>query len=180
MNTASHSLKKLSLSLLASGVLLLPAVQVSAADPATKSDSIETNAKEGWKEGMIEGAYLFNTHLSAKDIDVEVTGSTAVLKGYVATNAEKSLAEEIAQSVDGVETVNNQLSVNANKAKSESQTVDNVKSDLSDAAITAKVKSKLLANSEVKGLKINVDTANKEVTLSGTVSSDTERDLAYY
>lgn len=41
-----------------------------------------------------------------------------------------------------------------------------------DAAITATVKTKLLADPDVAGLKIDVDTRNKIVTLSGTVASE--------
>ncbi|MFZ5605528.1 MAG: BON domain-containing protein [Pseudomonadota bacterium] len=182
MNTSTFTFKKLSVSLLMAGALLVPAVQVSAAgpEPATTMDSVKTNTKEGWKEGMIEGAYLFNSNLSALRIDVEVMGNTALLKGYVDSGAAKSLAEEIAYSVDGIDKVNNQLTVDPNKAPAEPKTTSMLKSELSDAAITAKVKSKLLANSDVKGLAIDVDTANKEVTLTGKVSTDTERDLAYY
>lgn len=40
-----------------------------------------------------------------------------------------------------------------------------------DSVITTKVKSKLLADPKVKGLKIDVDTLEGEVTLTGLVSS---------
>lgn len=40
-----------------------------------------------------------------------------------------------------------------------------------DVTITAAVKTKLLKDSEVKGLRINVDTYRKEVTLNGSVEN---------
>ena len=43
-----------------------------------------------------------------------------------------------------------------------------------DSFITAKVKSKLLADSMVKGFKIDVDTLEGEVTLTGIVSTEKE------
>jgi hyperosmotically inducible protein len=43
-----------------------------------------------------------------------------------------------------------------------------------DSLITAKVKSRLLADSMVKGFRIDVDTVEREVTLTGIVSTDTE------
>lgn len=49
-------------------------------------------------------------------------------------------------------------------SKSAGQTVD-------DAAITSKVKAALLADPDVAGLKINVDTAKGKVTLKGEVKS---------
>jgi len=44
-----------------------------------------------------------------------------------------------------------------------------------DTAITAKVKSALMAEPGLKSLKIDVDTKNATVTLSGSVDSDASR-----
>lgn len=42
---------------------------------------------------------------------------------------------------------------------------------MNDAAITASVKSKLLGDSDIKGLQVNVDTHNGVVTLHGKIQS---------
>jgi hyperosmotically inducible protein len=55
--------------------------------------------------------------------------------------------------------------------RSAGQTVD-------DAAVTAKVKAALLAESGVDGTKINVDTFNGRVTLKGEVPSQAQIDKA--
>jgi hyperosmotically inducible protein len=55
--------------------------------------------------------------------------------------------------------------------RSAGQTVD-------DAAVTAKVKAALMAESGVDGTKINVDTSNGRVTLKGEVPSKTMIDRA--
>jgi osmotically-inducible protein OsmY len=47
-----------------------------------------------------------------------------------------------------------------------------------DASITAAVKTKLLGDTAVRGLKIDVDTKDNVVTLTGTVRSAAERDEA--
>ena len=49
---------------------------------------------------------------------------------------------------------------------------------ITDAAITSAVKAKFLADTTVKGLKIDVDTSSGMVTLNGTVSSRAEADRA--
>jgi len=49
---------------------------------------------------------------------------------------------------------------------------------ITDAAITSAVKTKFLADSDVAGLKIDVDTSNGVVTLNGTVKSKAEMDKA--
>ena len=47
-----------------------------------------------------------------------------------------------------------------------------------DGAITAKVKTALLADPDVKGLRIDVDTKNGVVTLKGTADKSANRDRA--
>ena len=47
--------------------------------------------------------------------------------------------------------------------------------NVTDAAITSAVKTKFLADSQVGGLKINVDTNHHVVTLTGTVKSEAEK-----
>lgn len=47
----------------------------------------------------------------------------------------------------------------------------NAASAVSDAGLTAKVKTALLADEQVKGMKINVDTSNQVVTLTGEAQS---------
>ena len=49
---------------------------------------------------------------------------------------------------------------------------------ITDAAITTAVKTKLLADSKTPGLKIDVDTSDGVVTLSGTVPSKAVADKA--
>jgi hyperosmotically inducible periplasmic protein len=178
--------------MLLAGAMSMAALQAQAADAARAGQPISSpnsqstqevkhNIKEGWHEGVVEGAFLFNRNLSALDIDVEVKGSTAVLTGYVDSATKKSLAEQVALGVDGITAVDNKLVVDANKAvRNDPPSASNIGPAISDAAITAKVKSKLLANSEVSGLKVNVDTKDKVVTLKGAVEDDAKRDLVYY
>lgn len=49
---------------------------------------------------------------------------------------------------------------------------------LGDAALTAKIKSKMALDDTVKALSIDVDTSDGVVTVSGTVSSQLERSRA--
>ena len=49
---------------------------------------------------------------------------------------------------------------------------------IDDATITAKVKTNLIAEPDLKGMAIDVDTAQNVVTLKGTVASDDVRKRA--
>lgn len=176
----SSVMKKLPLAVMLAGVLSVPAAYIHAASPSsTDGQTLKSNAKEGWQEGRVEGAILFNNNLSALDINVEVHSQTAILSGFVDSTTAKSLAEQVALGVDGITAVENKLVVDPKKAQ-RNDASENMGATISDAAITAKVKSKLLANTEVSGLKVNVDTKNKIVTLNGQVESDAKRDLVYY
>ncbi|HEY7501723.1 MAG TPA: BON domain-containing protein [Vicinamibacterales bacterium] len=52
------------------------------------------------------------------------------------------------------------------------------KEALGDGAITAKIKAKMALDDHVKALDLNVDTVNGDVTVSGKVRSNAERDRA--
>jgi len=197
MKTDLQFKKSLLSILLASTVAVAPLAIVAQANPDKHpqdeqqevSQSAEQGVEQQWKAGLVEGAYLFNTSLNNFKIDVDVTGSTATIEGNVDTDVEKSLAEEIALSIDGIDKVDNRLTVASSSDKDAMQAaeVDQDQSDsktfkekLSDAAITTKVKSRLIANPQATGLDINVDTEDGTVTLNGQVESDTEKELAFY
>jgi hyperosmotically inducible protein len=58
------------------------------------------------------------------------------------------------------------------------EAVDRTGAVMTDAAVTSAVKTKFLADTAVSGLKIDVDTKDGMVTLSGTVATKTEADRA--
>jgi hyperosmotically inducible protein len=62
----------------------------------------------------------------------------------------------------------------------EAATADNKSAGeaVDDTVTTTKVKTALLADSDIKGLQINVDTSNGVVTLSGAVDNQTQIDRA--
>jgi osmotically-inducible protein OsmY len=112
--------------------------------------------------------------LSAMMINTDVKDGVAHLEGEVGTDAQREMAAELAMTVDGVTSVMNDLQVNA-----DAQTLgEQLAEGLDDAALTARVKSRLLASENTSGLQINVDTSDSVVTLSGEVDSETARELA--
>jgi len=63
-------------------------------------------------------------------------------------------------------------------ANDASRAADKVGNVIEDSAITAKVKTALLADPDVKGLMIDVDTKDGVVTLKGTTDKSSNRDRA--
>ncbi len=67
----------------------------------------------------------------------------------------------------------------ANEMKNDAKSAaDKAGTAIEDSAITAKVKTALLADPDVKGLMIDVDTKNGVVTLKGTADKQANRDRA--
>lgn len=78
-----------------------------------------------------------------------------------------------AQVKDGAQRVGNALEQGAQKLEAEVGPV--ARAVLDDAGVTARVKAKLLADPEVGGMYIDVDTLDGKVTLNGKVKSQDER-----
>jgi len=149
----------------------------------------DSKIRDAWLDGKLELAYAVNRHLNPFTIDTKLVDGVAYLTGTVESEIDKELAELIAVGIDGIHEVKNNLVVDKKAVPAKSgeegeQAMQDSNQERSfaqwfdDATVTAMVKSSLLSNSETEGLKINVDTNYDVVTLSGTVSSNEEKDLA--
>ena len=145
----------------------------------TNSESVSDQIGDARREAQIWTTYATNPHLHAFDLKVEVKGGKAILNGKVQSGTAKDLAEQIALGVDGIKQVDNRLVVDASYEPPKRGTAERSFGDtVQDATITASVKSKLLWNTHTDGLDIHVDTNRCQVTLTGTVASGEEKDLA--
>lgn len=141
---------------------------------------------EGVLEGKLEMAIVLNKHLNPFEIDIDVEGDKAILEGEVDSEIDKDLAESLAEGIEGISSVENRLTVNKNPSKSKAMQDEKVAGDadrdfsqfFSDVSTTASIKTELLANDNIKGLDLNVDTVNNQVTLSGKVQSEAQKSLA--
>ena len=116
--------------------------------------------------------------VNASQIDVDTQNKVVTLTGAVDTEMAKARAVELARGTDGVARVTNNLIVRDVAAAMPPAGPDAQRVALTDPSITASVKSKLLADPDVAGLRIDVDTRDGVVTLTGTVSTPLEKDEA--
>ncbi len=147
----------------------------------------EKGAKDAWIDGKAEATLLFNGNLDSFDINTDVNNGNVVLTGKVDHSVDKKLAEELVSNIDGVMSVDNQLSVIEEKDmdKLASDMSDDAESEydeqtgtLTDAKIATVIKTRLLMDSDISGFDIDVDVEAGNVTLTGNVDSDAERQLA--
>jgi osmotically-inducible protein OsmY len=114
--------------------------------------------------------------VKAVEINVDTKNKVVTLSGTVDNDAAKTQAVALARGTEGVADVVDNITVTA--AAPPAQAQSGVGQALDDATITAAVKSKLIADTVVGGLKIDVDTQSGIVSLSGPVKSQTEKDTA--
>lgn len=180
MNTQAN---KASRNKIATAVMVALSLGASGAALADNNADYSGAVKDAWLDGRIETAFALNRHLNPFSIDTKVENGVAHLSGTVESDIDRDLAGEIALNINGVTDVRNDLAVKEKGAMEKvadttRQKTNNLMDAIDDATTTASVKTRLMANDNVKGLSINVDTKDDVVTLSGKVRSTEERDLA--
>jgi osmotically-inducible protein OsmY len=128
-----------------------------------------------WYAGRIEGALAYNSYLDSTDLGVDVEAGTATIKGTVASDTERDLAEQITASVEGIKIVSNKIEVDPELAP-RSRPVWLQKS--MDATTTAAVKSRLSANKNLASTKVDVLTKDAIVVLKGSVANSNQKEIA--
>jgi hyperosmotically inducible periplasmic protein len=103
--------------------------------------------------------------LKDANINVDTKAGKVTLTGSLKTAGLKGVATNVAKSVKGVKSVDNQITVEG-------------PAPADDAAITKSVQAKLAATPSLKNANINVATSGGVVTLSGTVKAKGLKGLA--
>ncbi|MGS2719028.1 BON domain-containing protein [Paraglaciecola aestuariivivens] len=155
--------------------IFIAAAISTASFNASAQNTWKDTAKDAWIDGKAESTLLFNGNLNSFDINTDVKNGTVILTGKVDTSVDSALAEELVRSLEGVKDVENNLTVVAtDKPKQDNQMMQQLK----DSKVETVVKTRLLFESEVSGLDIDVEVEKGVVTLKGEVASDSERQLA--
>ena len=105
------------------------------------------------------------THVAARD-------GVVTLDGTASSAAHKALAEDIAENVDGVRSVKNNLKVATSPARPRT-----LAEKIDDASVTAQVKAVLLAHRGTHMLTTRVKTHRGVVTLQGEARNPAEKEL---
>jgi hyperosmotically inducible protein len=154
----------------------------------------------------VKGKLAADDTVKAYRIDVDTKDRVVTLNGAVDTPAARARAVQLAKATDGVREVVDQLTVTpgvtpttgvddkiqgeAREAardadaktdaaqKKAGDTADRAGNVVSNAALTSAVKTKFLADTDISGLKIDVDSNNGVVTLTGMVPSAAEKNRA--
>lgn len=161
-----------------------PQGQMSEADAGRTPQQGETLATALDDTGItaqVKGRLASDARTQPADIAVETNNGVVTLSGTAPSTAAKSAAEELARMVPEVKGVDNRIDesrpVDEMADGSEAATT-RAGASVDDAWITTKVKSALLADPQIQGLKIDVDTEQGVVSLSGEIESVAEQKQA--
>jgi hyperosmotically inducible protein len=139
--------------------------------PTAHSDSAGAAIGDAAITTKVKAKYLGDDRLKGSHIKVTTTNGVVTLTGSAPNADSKSAAEELANGVNGVKSVDDELTTPASQG-SVHKAVAKTERVGSDSWITTKVKSEIMADSVSKGFKVSVKTVNGVVMLSGVLPND--------
>lgn len=129
--------------------------------------------------GQVRAALEINRSLQPYDFDVKTENGVVVLGGEVPTEELRQAAQQIAAGVPDVREVRNEVRVGGGQAAADpSAARRSVGENIDDRALEAKVRMAYSLNRGMAGSDVMVNAFKREVTLSGTVASEAQRQLA--
>jgi len=169
------------------------ALSLGACTTTTEKSGTRTMAQtidDATITGSVKTALLADARTKGFDINVDTARGVVTLNGGADSQAAKNAAGQIAANAAGVVRVDNRLVVAADgtyrRQEANTETASGRVRDaltdtgetIDDAWITSKVKTQFLADPDIKGLNITVETNNNVVTLSGIAQSNHNRQRA--
>ena len=130
-------------------------------------------------EAKVKSKLAADSEVKASDITVTAKDHVVTLRGNIDSAAAKDRALQLARETSGVTSVVDEIAVRTSESTGDApDSGRSIGEKVDDAGITMAVKSKLLDDPDVKGSKIDVDTREGIVYLTGTVRSETEKTKA--
>jgi hyperosmotically inducible periplasmic protein len=133
----------------------------------------------------VKSKLMWSKHAEGLATNVDTQSGQVTLQGTASSEDAKALAERLAKSTRGVESVDNQLEVTGGEPGAVDSAIDTARDTaedtgeyITDSWITTKVKSTFMWSSDVTAGDISITTTDGVVALTGKVHSEAERDEA--
>ena len=143
-----------------------PTAPTAGTGTAPAGTTVGTEIDDSVVTARVKSALLADNDTSSFEIKVETRKGQVQLSGFVDTQARIDNAIALTRKVEGVASVENGMTLKEGKA-----TVGNI---VDDGIVTAKVKSALLADPDIKSFDIAIATRKGEVQLSGYVNNQAQ------
>jgi osmotically-inducible protein OsmY len=141
-----------------------------------KVESAYPEKSDGWMAIKIRSRLLVKANVSAATTKVVVNDGNVVLSGTADNIAQKDLTAIYAKDIDGVKTVQNEITIKDQPAPGEKMT-ERMSDKMGDASITSQVKYALLTHKATSALKTKITTNDGAVVVTGEASSAAEKSL---
>ena len=142
------------------------ALVVAAVALLASSGPVRASETDDRIESSFKKTYVYKTYLKDEHIKISSKDGAVTLSGSVANETHKPMAEDTAEALPGVKSVDNRIEVTGDRP-----------AENSDTWISMKVKSALLYHRNVSGTKTEVSVADGVVTLKGEAASQAQKDL---
>jgi len=136
-------------------------------------DTLERESAEAALTAKVKAALALSKHVSATAIDVDAEGQAVRLTGTVPSAEVRKLAEQIALETEGVETVQNDLTVEGSPGQRQS---GSRAAPRLDAEIQSAVRSAIAGNHDLAGASVRVESG--VVTLEGALATPAQKHKA--
>jgi hyperosmotically inducible protein len=147
---------------------------------------------DSWLTTKVQAKYFADRTIKARYINVDTRDGVVTLSGFVERPEQRTHAEQIARSTDGVRSVVDQLLVGhappgysaaaPSSAVATTGSGDNPGAGTTpppdDATITSSIQAKYFVEPSIKARQVDVDVRGGVVTLRGEVASEAERGQA--
>ncbi len=123
--------------------------------------------------GSVKAAFAVHRDLANRPIDIATDGGVVTLSGEVASKEERESAEELAANVEGVESVENRLEVDADMGEVEADpSPKSLGQRLDDVALLTKIRTALHLDREARKIDVDIQVSSGRVVLRGEVPSE--------
>src|ERR1017187_1859970 len=143
--------------------LVLVVAMVALMGSGTPLRASETDSRI---ESSFKKTYAYKTYLKDEHIKISSKDGVVTLSGAVADETHKPMAQNVAEALPGVTSVDNRIEVTGDRP-----------AESSDTWITMKVKSALLFHRNVSASATEVYLKDGNVTLKGEAVSEAQKEL---
>jgi len=133
----------------------------------------------------IQSKYFMDERIKARHIEVATDGGVVTLNGEVGDETERAEALLLARTTEGVKRVEDSLTVTAGQPSAATSTAapptaaaPTVAASAGDETLTARIKSQLSSDTQIKGAPLDVSAKNGVVLLQGTVTTKAAKQRA--
>ncbi len=155
-------------------VAVVNKLEVKGETPAVNTDA--------WLIAKVKSTLWLHRNMSGAETEVLAKDGIITLRGEAASEAQKDLSTEYAKDVEGVKSVDNEMTVLTAAMRPGKKTMgeklDSMGESIDDVSITALVKTTLLYHRSTSALNTTVETKEGVVELGGKAGSAAEKDLA--